>query len=96
MAALREKEIQATLNRHSGWSFSDNAIHKKFSFEAFMPAVGFVNRIARAAEEAQHHPDITINYNVVSISLSTHSEGGVTHKDIELAGQIDDLAKASG
>jgi 4a-hydroxytetrahydrobiopterin dehydratase len=59
-----------------------------------MPGIGFVDRIAEAAEKAQHHPDITINYNVVSISLSTHSEGGVTPKDFALAGQIDALAKA--
>jgi 4a-hydroxytetrahydrobiopterin dehydratase len=76
----------------AGWSFSGNAIHKKFTFESFMPGIGFVNRIAAAAEKAQHHPDITINYNVVSISLSTHSEGGVTPKDFALAGQIDALA----
>jgi 4a-hydroxytetrahydrobiopterin dehydratase len=53
-----------------------------------------VNRIAAAAERAQHHPDITINYNVVTISLSTHSEGGVTAQDFALAGQIDLLAAA--
>ncbi len=57
-----------------------------------MDAIGFVNRIAQAAEKAGHHPDITINYNVVSIALSTHSEGGVTEKDFELAKEIDGLA----
>ena len=54
-----------------------------------MPGIEFVNNIAQAAESAGHHPDITINYNVVGISLSTHSEGGVTNKDFDLARQID-------
>ena len=95
MPALNEADIQAALSKLAGWSYSADAIHKKFTFESFMPGIGFVNRIAEAAEKAQHHPDITINYSVVSISLSTHSEGGVTRKDIALAGQIDALAKAS-
>lgn len=95
MPAMNDAEIRNALGNLSGWSFSANAIHKKFTFESFVPGIGFVNRIAEAAEKAQHHPDITINYNVVSISLSTHSEGGVTRKDIALAGQIDTLTKVS-
>ena len=95
MPALNVAEIRNALSNSAGWSYSGNAIHKKFAFESFMPGIGFVNRIAEAAEKAQHHPDIAINYNVVSISLSTHSEGGVTPKDFVLAGQIDALAKAS-
>jgi 4a-hydroxytetrahydrobiopterin dehydratase len=55
--------------------------------------MGLVNKIAEAAEMAQHHPDIAINYNVVGVSLSTHSEGGVTQKDFDLAQQIDKLAE---
>ena len=75
-----------------GWSHAGKALHKRFGFKSFMPAVGFVNRIAEAAERAGHHPDITINYNAVSISLSTHSEGGVTEMDFQLAKEIDGLA----
>ena len=95
MPALNDSEIQIALGKLAGWSFSGNAIHKKFKFESFMPGIAFVNRIAEAAEKVQHHPDITINYNVVSISLSTHSEGGVTAKDFALAAQIDALARTS-
>ena len=95
MPALNESEVRDAISKLAGWSHAGNAIHKKFTFESFMPGIEFVNRIAEAAEKAQHHPDITINYNVVAISLSTHSEGGVTRKDIALAGQIDALAKAS-
>lgn len=74
------------------WSHAGKALHKKFTFKSFMPAISFVDKIAEAAEKAAHHPDITINYNVVSISLSTHSEGGVTEKDFELASQLDQIA----
>lgn len=89
MSALSKNEIQENLKKHPGWSHAGKAIHKKFTFKSFVPAIAFVNRIAEAAEKAQHHPDITINYNVVSIALSTHSEGGVTAKDFSLAQQID-------
>jgi 4a-hydroxytetrahydrobiopterin dehydratase len=56
-----------------------------------MAAIAFVNKIAEAAEQANHHPDITINYSQVNISLSTHSESGVTQKDFHLAGAIDKI-----
>lgn len=92
MPALSKVEIQQKLKAMRGWSQAGKAIQKKFTFKSFMPAIGFVNRIADAAEKAGHHPDITINYSVVGISLSTHSEGGVTEKDFELAKQIDEIA----
>jgi 4a-hydroxytetrahydrobiopterin dehydratase len=74
-----------------GWSLVGSAIHKKFTFKSFMPAIAFVNKIAEAAEQANHHPDITINHSQVSISLSTHSESGVTQEDFQLAGAIDKI-----
>ncbi len=95
MSALSKTDIQENLKKRPGWSYSGKAIHKKFTFKSFLPGIAFVNKIAEAAEKAQHHPDITINYNVVSISLSTHSEGGVTAKDFGLAQQIDALAGPS-
>jgi 4a-hydroxytetrahydrobiopterin dehydratase len=76
------------------WSAAGNAIHKKFTFKSFMPAIAFVNRVAEAAEQANHHPDITINYSQVSISLSTHSEGGITQKDFQLAEALDKIYSA--
>jgi 4a-hydroxytetrahydrobiopterin dehydratase len=91
MAALSKEEIRKTLKSMPEWSLVDNAIHKKFTFKSFMPAIAFVNKIAEAAEQANHHPDITINYNQVSISLSTHSEAGVTPKDFRLAEAIDKI-----
>lgn len=91
MSALSKAEIQQKLKGMVSWSHAGKALHKKFTFKSFMAAIGFVNRIAEAAEKAGHHPDITVNYNLVTLSLSTHSEGGVTEKDFQLAKEIDGL-----
>ena len=93
MAALSKMDIQERLKKLCDWSHAGKAIRRKYMFKAFVPAISFVNRIAEAAEKAGHHPDITINYNAVLISLSTHSEGGVTDKDFDLARQIDQIAE---
>ncbi len=91
MAALSSEAIQHGLAKMHGWSYQGKDIHKQFTFKSFLPGIEFVNKIAQAAESAGHHPDITINYNVVGISLSTHSEGGVTGKDFDLAAKIDQI-----
>jgi 4a-hydroxytetrahydrobiopterin dehydratase len=91
MAALSKDEIRKTLKSMPEWSLAGNAIHNKFAFKSFMPAIAFVNKVAEAAEQANHHPDITISYNQVGISLSTHSESGVTEKDFQLAKAIDKI-----
>lgn len=92
MAALNKMALHARLKRVRDWSHAGKAIHRKYTFKSFMLAIDFVNKIAEAAEKAGHHPDITINYNTVTISLSTHSEGGVTDRDFALARQIDEIA----
>lgn len=92
MPALSKAEINEKLKALPGWSHAGKSIQKKFSMKSFLPAIAFVNQIAEAAEKAGHHPDITINYSLVIISLSTHSEGGITERDFELAGRIDQIA----
>ncbi len=89
MSALSKTEIHDLLKKMPGWSQVGKAIQRRFSFRDFVTAMAFVNTVAEAAEKAQHHPDITINYSLVMISLSTHSEGGVTAKEFDLARQID-------
>ena len=91
MAALSHDAIQQELAKMPGWSYTGKDLKKRFTFQSFLPGIEFVNLIAQAAESAGHHPDITINYNVVGISLSTHSEGGVTRKDFDLATKIDQI-----
>ena len=94
MAALSKAEIHEKLKDLQGWAHQGKAIQKRYTLKSFVPAIALVNKIAELAEKEQHHPDITINYNVVGISLSTHSEGGITQKDFDLAQQIDKLAEA--
>ncbi len=88
MAKLSQEAIQQGLAKLPGWSYEGGELRKKFTFKSFLPGIEFVNKIAAAAESAGHHPDITINYNVVGIALSTHSEGGITPKDFDLAMKI--------
>ena len=94
MAALSKVEIHEKLKEMHGWSYVGKSIQKRYSLKSFMPAIALVNMIAEAAEKVQHHPAITINYNIVGILLSTHSEGGVTQKDFDLALEIDTLAES--
>lgn len=92
MAHLAKKEILLVLAELSGWILHGNEIRKKFVFADFARAIGFVNSVALYAERANHHPDIDIRWNTIMLSLSTHSEGGITEKDISLAKKIDTLA----
>jgi 4a-hydroxytetrahydrobiopterin dehydratase len=92
MALLTKKEIRLVLTKLSGWKLQGNEIRKKFVFADFARAMGFVNSVALFAERTNHHPDIDIRWNKVTLSLSTHSEGGITKKDIFLAKRIETLA----
>jgi len=89
---LDDNDIAARLGRLAGWQREGDAITKEFRFPDFRAAVAFVNKVADAAERADHHPDITINYDRVRMTLSTHSEGGLTEKDFALASEIDAAA----
>ena len=92
MALLDETAIEAGLGRLNGWSRNGAEIRRTFEFDSFLPAIAFVNRVADAAESADHHPDIDIRYSRVTLALSTHSAGGLTSRDFDLAAKIDDLA----
>jgi 4a-hydroxytetrahydrobiopterin dehydratase len=89
MPALSAREISSRLSKMEGWELSDKTIKKDFKFDDFKQAIAFINKVAAAAEELNHHPDIHNSYNKVSISLSTHSEGGLTDKDFHLATKTD-------
>ena len=92
MNTLSIKEIENYLMEMKNWFIENNTIVKNFVFVNFKEAMKFVNKVADLAEEVNHHPDIKIfNYRNVTINLSTHSAGGVTLKDIELAKKIDEL-----
>ena len=89
---LTDSEVQAALQKLPGWSANGRAIERKFEFPDFKQAMAFVNRIADAAEEANHHPDIAISYNKVTLGLISHDSGGVTNRDIKMAGRINEIA----
>ena len=92
MAKLSEREADQRLGGLHGWTRDGDAIRKQFTFAGFPEAVAFVNRIAPEAEAADHHPDILINYKRVTLTYSTHSEGGLTEKDFAGAATADRLA----
>jgi 4a-hydroxytetrahydrobiopterin dehydratase len=92
VAALNDDEIRDRLGELEGWERAGDALRKQFKLDDFKGSVDFVNRITPAAEEMNHHPDLEISWNTVTVSLSTHSEGGITESDFELAGRIDSQA----
>jgi len=89
MALLDDTEIQNKLNELNGWDRIGDEIIKSYKLANFISSIGFVNKIAILAEKADHHPDILIQYSRVKITLSTHSEGGITIKDLDLATEIE-------
>ena len=91
METLTPKQIDDGLIGLDGWSYRDDAIHRVLEYETFRDAVDFVNRVADLADSANHHPTITNSYTTVGLSLSTHSAGGVTSRDLDLAARIDEV-----
>ena len=92
MARLGDEEIEERLSRLDGWERSGDAISRTFELEDFKGSVDFVNRLTPEAEDMNHHPDLEISWNKVTVSITTHSEGGLTENDFELAGRIARLA----
>lgn len=92
MAPLADAEIQARLAAVADWRAAQETIVRDFTFADFAAAIAFVNSVAELAEAANHHPDILLHgWNKVRLTLSTHSEGGLTDADFRLAAQIDGL-----
>ena len=91
---LTGSEISARLKTLEGWKREGKFITKVFQFPNFMQGIAFVGRVAAIAEKEEHHPDIHVRYTTVTLSIQTHSEGGVTEWDVGLAEAIEkDLAK---
>lgn len=92
MATLSEAEIEQMLGGLEGWGRDGAAIAKSFDRGDFVGSVKFVDSIVEPAEEINHHPDLSISWSEVTVTLSSHSEGGLTANDFELAARIDALA----
>lgn len=91
MAVLTDSEIQQALASLPGWQRDGKAIQRVFEFPDFKAAMEFVNKVADAAEQANHHPDIDIRYNKVTTALISHDSGGVTQRDVRMARQINEI-----
>lgn len=85
MKSLPEHEITALLEKHPHWTRKGSEITRTWKFSTFAEAIGFVNRVATHADEADHHPDILVQYNKVTLSLWTHDAGGLTRRDFDFA-----------
>lgn len=92
MALLSDSEVEARLEEHPGWERRGDAIRKEFKRGDFVGSVNFARSLVEPAEAMGHHPDLEISWDTVTVSLSTHSDGGITAADFELAAKIDALA----
>jgi 4a-hydroxytetrahydrobiopterin dehydratase len=92
MARLSDEEIEQRLSGLDSWERDGDAISRTFELDDFKGSVDFVNRLTPEAEEMNHHPDLEISWNKVTVSVTTHSEGGLTENDFELASRISRLA----
>jgi 4a-hydroxytetrahydrobiopterin dehydratase len=88
MAVLTDQQVDAALPELAGWEHSDGALRRSVKFPAFLEGVDAVRRVAEHAESEDHHPDIDIRWRTVTFTLVTHSEGGITDKDVAMAGDI--------
>ena len=96
MGTIAEQDARARLAALPGWELDANAIRRKLTFAGFAEAVAFVVRLGFVAEAADHHPDILVSYKRVTLTYSTHSEGGLTIKDFDGAAAASDLAAKMG
>jgi 4a-hydroxytetrahydrobiopterin dehydratase len=96
VATLSDDEIQAGLADLPGWERRDDEIEKVYELASFPDAIAFVTRVGFLAEKANHHPDLDVRWRKVRVGLSTHDEGGITDRDLALAGKIESAAAGPG
>lgn len=92
MAAMSEAEIMDELEKVPGWNYQDGQITRTFNFDTFLKGIEFVGKVAEAAENADHHPDIDIRYSEIKVAVSSHDVGGITERDFKLASEVSKLA----
>jgi 4a-hydroxytetrahydrobiopterin dehydratase len=92
VAVLSDDEISTGLGSLPGWDRAGDAIEKTFELPSFPDAIAFVTRVGFLAEAADHHPDLDVRWRKVTVALSTHDAGGITAKDLSLAGEIESVA----
>lgn len=93
MAVLSDDQVEAALLDLDGWDRSGGALRRSVKFPAFLDGIDAVRRVAAHAEAQDHHPDIDIRWRTVTFTLVTHSEGGITDKDVAMAGEINRIVE---
>ena len=93
MTKAIEPEIQEALAELGSWAVVDGKLHREYKFRDFVQAFGFMTQVALLAERAAHHPEWFNVYNRVVVDLTTHEAGGITHKDLDLARQMEEIAR---
>ncbi len=88
---LQGSKLDAALDDLDGWEVRDGALCRRFEFDDFVGAFGFMARVALVAEKADHHPDWSNSWNAVDVRLVSHDAGGITAKDLDLAARMDGL-----
>ncbi|WP_343601727.1 4a-hydroxytetrahydrobiopterin dehydratase [Mycobacterium sp.] len=91
MAVLTDEQVDAVLPELDGWQRADGALRRSVTFPSFLAGIDAVRRVAEHAEAKDHHPDIDIRWRTVTFALVTHSAGGITDKDVAMAGDIDGI-----
>jgi 4a-hydroxytetrahydrobiopterin dehydratase len=91
MAVLTDEQVDAALPDLNGWERSDGALRRSIKFESFLAGIDAVRRVGEHAESKDHHPDIDIRWRTVTFALVTHSEGGITKNDVEMAREINGI-----
>ena len=94
MAVLSEAEVQERVDQMSGWRLEGGALVKDYKRADFADSMRFVNRVAEAADAADHHPDILVSWDQVRLTWVSHAEGGITARDLDMARRSDDLARS--
>lgn len=92
MDKLPQNDIDKRLEALNDWTQSADRLQRTYGFKDFVEAIAFVNKVANLAEARQHHPDILVRFNKVTLTLSTHDAGGITEKDFDLAAACDAIA----
>jgi len=95
MPVLTANQVRLHLKSVPNWSKRARIIQRTFKFDGFLESIAFIDRIARKAQKANHHPDIEIRFNKVTLKLTTRDEGGITLKDVSLARQCDKVFSKS-
>jgi 4a-hydroxytetrahydrobiopterin dehydratase len=91
MPVLTDEQVDAAAESLDGWERVDGALRRSVKFGAFLDGIDAVRRVAEHAEREDHHPDIDIRWRTVTFALVTHSEGGITDKDVQMAAQINEV-----